>query len=155
LGRVEEGIALIVRGIDIFGGTGTQLDLPYAMRILAEAYLLAGRLDDALDAIERTLAAVEISGARLEEAELYRLKGEAMLARENPSPAESAACFERSIEIARGQGSRSWELRGTISLARLLCRTGDRQRGHGMLAEIYGRFNEGFNTGDLKEAAAL
>jgi adenylate cyclase len=155
LGRVEEGIALIVRGIDIFGGTGTQLDLPYAMRILAEAYLLAGRLDDALDAIERTLAAVELSGARLEEAELYRLKGEAMLARGNPSPAEAAACFERSIEVARGQGSRSWELRATISLARLLCRTGGRQRGHGMLAEIYGRFNEGFNTGDLKEAAAL
>jgi predicted ATPase len=155
MGRLEEGIALIVRGVDIFGGTGTQLDLPYAMRILAEAYLLAGRLDDALHAIDQTLAAVELSGARLEEAELYRLKGEAMLAPVSPSPAEAAACFERSIEIARRQGSRSWELRATISLARLLWRTGGREQAHSMLAEVYGGFSEGFDTRDLKEAKAL
>ncbi len=64
-------------------------------------------------------------------------------------------CFERAIEIARTQSAKSWELRATVSLARLLAKQEKRDEARVMLAEIYGWFTEGFDTADLKEAKAL
>jgi predicted ATPase len=50
---------------------------------------------------------------------------------------------------------KAWELRATMSLARLLRNTSRRDEAHTMLAEIYGWFTEGFDTADLKDAKAL
>ena len=69
--------------------------------------------------------------------------------------ADAQACFERAIEIARKQEARSWELRATTSLARLLRNNNRRDEARIMLAEIYGWFTEGFDTADLKDAKAL
>jgi predicted ATPase len=88
------------------------------------------------------------------EAELYRLKGELLLARATET-GEVEAWFRKAIEIARGQEAKSWELRATTSLARLLSRQGHRDEARVMLAEIYGWFTEGFNTADLKDAKSL
>jgi len=46
-------------------------------------------------------------------------------------------------------------LRATTSLARLLAKHAKRGDARSMLAEIYGWFTQGFDTGDLKEAKAL
>jgi len=61
----------------------------------------------------------------------------------------------RAIEIARRQSARSFELRATASLARLLDKQGRQDEARRMLDEIYGWFTEGFDTADLKEAKAL
>jgi predicted ATPase len=90
----------------------------------------------------------------LSEAELYRLKGEALLRGMAPVEAEAQACFERAITIAREKSARSWELRAATSLARLLDKQGRRDKARAMLAEIYGWFTEGFDTADLKDAKA-
>jgi adenylate cyclase len=47
------------------------------------------------------------------------------------------------------------ELRATTSLVRLLDKQGHRIEAHRMLAEIYGRFTEGLDTADLKDAKTL
>ena len=60
-----------------------------------------------------------------------------------------------SRAIAVGQGAKSWELRATISLARLLRDTGRRDEARAMLADIHNWFTEGFDTADLKDAKAL
>ena len=65
------------------------------------------------------------------------------------------SCFQRAIEMARKQSAKSWELRATMSLARLLNKRGRRDEARAMLAEIYGWFTEGFDTADLKDAKAL
>jgi predicted ATPase len=52
-------------------------------------------------------------------------------------------------------GAKAWELRATMSLARLLASHGRRDEALAALAEIYGWFTEGFDTVDLKEAKAL
>lgn len=52
-------------------------------------------------------------------------------------------------------GAKSWELRATTSLARLLRDTDGRDEARAMLAQIYNWFTEGFDTADLKEAKAL
>jgi predicted ATPase len=48
-----------------------------------------------------------------------------------------------------------WELRTATTLARLLSDQGRRTEAHDILAEIYGRFTEGFDTSDLKTAKRL
>ncbi|MGH7914556.1 MAG: hypothetical protein ACREPW_07905, partial [Candidatus Binataceae bacterium] len=74
--------------------------------------------DEALKAAEQALSVIAQTGARMSEAELYRLKGEALLGSGATFEAQAQACFERAIVIAREQAARSWELRATISLAR-------------------------------------
>src|SRR5262249_21052413 len=97
--------------------------------------------------------AIQQTNARMSEAELYRLKGEA-LRRQTSTEAQARACFEKAIRIAREQEARSWELRATMSLARLLADQGNRYQALAMLAETYGQFSEGFDTADLKDAKA-
>jgi predicted ATPase len=48
-----------------------------------------------------------------------------------------------------------WELRATVSLARLLRDTNRRDEARVMLADIYTWFTEGFDTADLKDARML
>jgi predicted ATPase len=89
---------------------------------------------------------------------LHRLKGVLAL-RSNASgsriQSEAEEQFRKAIEVARRQSSRSWELRATTSLARLLAKQHKRDDARTMLAEIYGWFTEGFGTLDLKDAKAL
>jgi len=63
--------------------------------------------------------------------------------------------FRDAIALAQKLGAKAWELRATMSLARLLCDTGRHDEAHLMLADIYNWFTEGFDTADLKEAKAL
>ncbi len=77
---------------------------------------------------------------------------------EVPSPANPFAakfCLECRSALARRMGAKAWELRATISLARLLAQRRHRDEARTMLADIYNRFTEGFDTVDLREAKAL
>ena len=91
---------------------------------------------------------------RLYEAELLRLKGELLLLGKDGEP-EAQACFREAIEVARRQSAKWWELRATVSLARLLRDMGYRDEARTTLVEIYNWFTEGFDTADLKDAKAL
>jgi predicted ATPase len=114
-----------------------------------------GRLDDGLSALTEALAVADEREARVYEAEAHRLKGELLLKQNNSNAAEAQSCFQRAIEIARKQSAKSWELRATMSFARLLDKEGKRDEARAMLADIYGWFTEGFDTADLKDAKAL
>jgi len=153
-GRNEQGIALIQEGLAVSRATGAKVARPYFLCLLAEACLEAGRLDDGLSALTEALAAADEHEIRHYEAEMHRLKGELLL-RDDSNAVESQRCFERAIEIARGQSGKSLELRATMSLARLLARQGHRDEARTMLTEIYGWFTEGFDTADLRDAKAL
>jgi predicted ATPase len=63
--------------------------------------------------------------------------------------------FIQAIDIAREQGSKAWELRATISLARLHERHGHRTNARDMLGSICKSFTEGSSTTDLREAEIL
>ncbi len=65
------------------------------------------------------------------------------------------ADFREAIALAQKMDAKASELQATMSLARLLDRTGRREEARAMLAEIYGWFTEGFDTADLKDAKAL
>ena len=59
------------------------------------------------------------------------------------------------MEIARRQSARSWELRAAVSLAGVLDDEGQREQAQRIVAGVYERFTEGFETADLRDARAL
>ena len=65
------------------------------------------------------------------------------------------ADFREAIALAQKMHGKSWELRATTSLARLLRDSGRHDEARTMLVEVYNWFTEGFDTADLKEAQAL
>jgi len=120
---------------------------------LANAYLANGRASEGIAAGNEGLALCRSSGVRMLESEIHRLKGELLLSAGNDEAA--AQSFRDAIELARRQSAKSWELRATTSLARLLAKQDRRDEARAMLGEIYGWFTEGFDTADLKDAKAL
>ena len=69
--------------------------------------------------------------------------------------ARAEAYFERALAVARQQQAKSWELRASMSLARLWRDQGKVSEARELLAPVYGWFTEGFDTRDLKEAKAV
>jgi predicted ATPase/class 3 adenylate cyclase len=136
-GRSEEGIVQIQEGLAALRATGVEITRPYSLCLLAEACREIGRLDDGLSALTEALAAADEHEQRHYEPEIHRLKGELLLRRYIPNVAEAQRCFQRAIEIARKQSAKSWELRATMSLARLLDQQGRRDEARTMLADIY------------------
>ena len=69
--------------------------------------------------------------------------------------AKAEAYFDRALAVARAQQATSWELRASMSMARLWRDQGKRDEARDLLAPVYGWFTEGFDTLDLKEAKKL
>jgi predicted ATPase len=68
------------------------------------------------------------------------MRGEVLLAQDKAAAADS---FERALSIARLQSAKLWELRASVSLARLWCDQGRRDDARNLLAPVYGWFTEG------------
>ena len=103
----------------------------------------------------RSWTAVETTKYTWYEAEVNRIAGKIELLSPDPDAAKGEAYFERSLTVARQQQAKSWELRASMSLARLWRDQGTVQQARELLAPVYGWFTEGFDTRDLKEAKAL
>jgi serine/threonine protein kinase/tetratricopeptide (TPR) repeat protein len=153
-GRREEGLSLLLKGYGAFRATGGEVRVPAYLGMLGDAYTQSGRFEDAHKALGEGLAVAEKNDDRCHEAELHRLKGELLLA-ESSDEAAAEGCFRQAVETARRQQSRAWELRATVSLARLWQRQGRREEARAALAAVYGTYTEGFTTPDLVDAAAL
>jgi predicted ATPase len=137
-GQGEEGVSQMRQGLAARRAAGNMVSRAEYLGLLAEA-----------------LVVTEKTGARYDEAELYRIKGELLLRQAIPDEAQAAACFRQALAAARRQQAKSWELRAAVSWSRLWQRQGQRVDARALLAPIYGWFPEGFDTADLQEAKAL
>jgi tetratricopeptide (TPR) repeat protein len=151
LGRAAASIALLGSGIDALLQIGNRLSVPRFLTCLAIAQNLEGATGDALETAERALN-FNLADAYYRP-ETLRIRGELRLRQGNPQLAE--ADFRDSIAMARSMGAKAWELRTTMSIARLLDSDGRRAEARTMLDEVYSWFIEGFDTPDLKDAKAL
>jgi adenylate cyclase len=153
-GYLEEGIAQMQDGLQFKKyGAAEQCYRSGCLRSLAEAQAKLGHIEDALATLMEAFALVDETGERYCEAELHRLMGGLLLSQANEAEAE--ASFQRAIQVARRQSAKSWELRATTGLARLLCEQGRTDEARQALGEVYDWFTEGFDTPDLREARAL
>jgi tetratricopeptide (TPR) repeat protein len=159
LGRFEESVVQLKESVAALRTGGWQLQLTAFLAALGDGYGKVHRVADGLAAVAEGLVVSEKNGDRWFDAELYRVRGE-LLCKQNAhaepnGKIEPETCFRRALEIAREQEAKWWEMRTTVSLARLLAKQGKRDEARAMLAEIYGWFTEGFDTTDLKDANAL
>jgi adenylate cyclase len=152
LGQLDQGIAEMEAGVA--GLRDGQPFQQYRIALIAEGYARTGRTDQTLTMLGQ-VAHIERTGERVEHAEILRLKGEVLLMDDSAATAEAEHCFRAALGIARSQEARWWELRTSVSLARLLRGTNRSAEARAMLAEIYNWFTEGFDTADLKDAKAL
>jgi hypothetical protein len=129
---------------------------PEYLGLLAEGLAGMGRTAEGLTTVDYALDEANRDGSRWCIAELYRIKGEVLL--RDPSDLSALAaeeCFFRALDEARQQGALFWELRSALSLAGLRQRQERVSDARRLIAPIYGRFTEGFQTRDLSSARAL
>jgi DNA-binding winged helix-turn-helix (wHTH) protein/tetratricopeptide (TPR) repeat protein len=169
LGNTAVGYEEVCAGITLLESNGAKLTKPVLLALLAEGSLHLGKLREALVNVNEGLYLTQTTLDRFYEPELWRLKGELLLARSkyrrktarsanhNFQAKEAEQCFQRALNIARERSARSLELRAAMSLARLeqIGKQGRRDEARTTLADIYGWFTEGFDTADLKDAKAL
>ena len=149
-----EGLVQMRQGLTAVRATGTAAGMSGHLAQLAEAYGQMGQVDEGMPLLAEALAMVDTTGERHTEAELHRLYGELLL-RQAAKAQAAEACFQRALDVARGQQAKWWELRVAMSLARLWQRQGKGAAARELLAEDYGWFTEGFDTPDLQEAKVL
>ncbi|MGE0373641.1 MAG: adenylate/guanylate cyclase domain-containing protein [Gammaproteobacteria bacterium] len=153
LGAVSAEPALIAQGMRELESTGGRLAWPLHVLVQAEVERQTGDLPGAFAAVNQAIDA-SAAGEEIVLAELFRVRGEVQLAMTGDT-ASAFADFQSALDIARRQQAMSWELRAASSCARLLFSLMRREEAYSCLSEVYGRFTEGFDTRDLREARAL
>jgi predicted ATPase len=153
LGRHQDGLAEMQESKAQLQATGVLLYQATMWKYIAEAYRKTGQLTESLAILDEALSLAEETNEHYSEAELHRLRGELLLMQGNEAAAEAG--LKRAIEIACQQSARSWELRATLSLARLWQRQDKQEQARKSLVAIYDWFTEGLDTPDLIAARAL
>jgi predicted ATPase/DNA-binding winged helix-turn-helix (wHTH) protein len=155
-GEFATGSALLRTALNTCEKTGWTICYPEFLGALAEGLAGLGQFPEALATIDRALAAADRGGERWFFADLLRTKGELLIrATHNRSLATAERCFSEAIKVAREQDALSWELRIALSFARLRVRQDRQDDARQILAPVYDRFTEGFETPDLRSASAM
>lgn len=126
--------------------------LPMMNSWLAEIDAKAGENERALSLVERLLAGIGDVTGRAWESELHRQKAQILLSLDPSKVGEAESHLRKSIEVARGQGAKSLELRAATSLAELWRSQGRIDEARTLLEPICDWFDEGAETADLKRA---
>jgi len=113
-----EAVGLLEEGLRLWAQTGSRIFRPICLAFLADAYAADDEPDLAHHTFEEALRTASETGERWAEPEIHRLFGDFLTRRGNSAAA--IASYEQAIAIARSQGSRSFELHATTSLARAL-----------------------------------
>jgi predicted ATPase len=153
-GQETEGIAQMHQGMDTLQSLAVEVQRPYRLALLAEAFGRVGQTAEARCILDEALALAHQYGAHFYKAEVHRLTGELLLMQDAGGDV-SEPCFCQALDIARRQQAKSLDLRAAMSLSRLWQQHGRRTDAYQLLAPIYGWFTEGFDTADLQDAKAL
>jgi predicted ATPase/DNA-binding winged helix-turn-helix (wHTH) protein len=152
-GKIEPGVELLRAALAKLRADHYELYTGGLCLALADGLGASGRLDEAVTAVDDTIAIVNANGGSLDLPELLRTKGTLLAQAGDLAAAEEN--LRNSLALARSHSALSLQLRAAIGLARLKVGQGDAGEAHATLAEIYSRFTEGFDTADLRTAKGL
>ena len=154
-GRLAEGILHLRDAMEKSNASGCLTYLPYLRALLAEGFALSGDPEGGLRLVEESLAQIARPGwkERSHLAEVLRLK--AWMQQQQGKLAVAEETYLASLDFAREQQAKSWELRTSTSLACLWRSQGKHKEALDLLKPVYNWFTEGFDTKDLKDAKAL
>jgi predicted ATPase len=151
LGRVAEGLPELRQAMSRYRAT-SRVMIALLTTMLAEAELCAGLTQEGMDQLEAGDRDAVLRNQSFWRAGTLHLRGETLAARHDGT---AEACLRAALELARDQQAKSLELRAATGLARLFQHQDRRDEAQELLAPIHGWFTEGFDTPDLKDAAAL
>jgi DNA-binding winged helix-turn-helix (wHTH) protein/tetratricopeptide (TPR) repeat protein len=107
------GLAEISEGLAVLRANGLRLGLPVRLGFLAGACLRVGEWERGLAAVDAGLTQCHETDARFFEAELWRLRGELILAQgpvggstRSMTVRQAEECFDRAQALAKAQGAR-------------------------------------------------
>jgi predicted ATPase len=153
-GEADQGIKLLCAGVAAWQKAGARLWLPLFLALQAEAYSKGDRKDEALEAIDQAITIAQNSGERWYLAEIIRIKA-GLLSGSGRAADQVEALLAKSLELARSQQARCWELRTACDLALLLQSSGRAKEAQQLLQPIYAQFTEGFGSADLQRAKRI
>ena len=128
--------------------------LPLFLMLLAEAMAKAGGNDAALAVIDQAVAIAEQMGEHWCMAEILRIKA-GLLSETDRTGHQAEMLLTRSLEVARRQKARCWELRAASDLALLWKQQGRSNDALPLLHSIYAQFTEGLESEDLRYAKSI
>lgn len=152
-GKVAEGLTEAQRGLEAFTALGANTT-PYTYPLLAQIHAGAGNVANGLRAADEAVTAATDTGLRCLKSMALRVKGD-LLWLGDATPDKVEACYQRAIDVARAQKTKSFELQATMALCRMWQQHGRQAEARELLTNIYNWFSEGFDTPDLKAATAL
>ena len=153
-GEVDHGIELLRAGVTAWRKAGARLWLPLFLALEAEACAKAGRSDAGLEAIEQSIAISAETGELWYLAEILRIKA-VLLSAADGGDEQVEILLVKSLEIARGQQARCWELRAACDLASLWQSKGRAKEAFKLLQPVFSQFTEGAATADLLRAKLI
>jgi predicted ATPase len=154
-GKAADAVSVATLASATMRSTGATAYAPWYLTYLAEAHASLGQFDEAWRCIAEATSASEITKEKWCEADIQRTAGEIELMSPAPHAGKAEAHFQHALSVAREQQARSFELRAAISLAGLWHDQGQPSKARDLLAPVYASFTEGFDTPDLKQAAAM
>jgi class 3 adenylate cyclase len=137
--------------IEQFDATQHWAMLPFFMTSTAEIMGKYGDMERAATLVNRAAELVQLTGERWSEPEVIRLQARFGAA----DPDQSIHLLQTSLQKARQQQAKLWELRTATSLATLWLQQGNRTAAHEILAPIHAWFSEGLTAPDLVAAREL
>ena len=150
LEKIEMGMSQISAwGSTSFDSVGHHVLAHQDARIRAHQY------EEANEKLEYILKTMKSLGCKEALPEVLRLKGVCALGRDNSNVLEAESHFQESLQESRDHKTRLWELRATISLARLWGEGSERNKAYDLLYPFYDSFTEGFEVALLQEAKGL
>ena len=152
-GDHDTGIAEIKLGLGDYLASGTHSSLGQYLSLLAEAYALAGDMDQALATIQDAIGAAPEE--QMHFPELHRVRADILLKQPNADLEIVENGYREAIDASRKYGSLTQELRAVTRLGRLLQSQGRAAEAQALLSPLYASFTEGLDTDDLREAKTL
>jgi class 3 adenylate cyclase/tetratricopeptide (TPR) repeat protein len=146
------GTARLHEGLAAYLATEQRIAHGFYLALLAEAYALGGNGVEAVRIVEDLLSAD--ADEELHKADHLRLRGD-LAARFTRDPAAAEESYRAAIAFARGQGTRSYELRAATHYARLLHAMGRMREAAEIVGAQVAGFTEGYNTPDVRNATRL
>jgi tetratricopeptide (TPR) repeat protein len=153
LGHADEGLTALGTGLAGLDETGAFIWRPLLLTVFADACRIAGKLPAALGHLTEAQRLTDETAERWTAAGTLRLRGEVLLAMDDPAAAE--ASYREALALAQQQSANLWELRAAMSFARLWRDQGKRSEACDLLGPIYDWFSEGLGAPVLQEAKAL
>jgi predicted ATPase/DNA-binding winged helix-turn-helix (wHTH) protein len=155
-GEFSTGVAWLRSALRVSEQTGWTVCYPEFLGAFAEGLAGLGQFPEAIATIDRALQKAHTGGECWYLPELLRIKAELLgqsHVGEDISNAEH--CLKQGLDIARNQGALFWELRCAFGLAQQKQIQNLPGAAQAILAPVFDRFTEGFETEDLRTARMM